>query len=639
MTILRIRYFSTFLLLLCSIKVVGQTVPEKIEFAGMELILRESVRKDIQADVDALTRYPKYFNIKVDKANQYFPIIERIFREENVPDDFKFLVLQESALVPDAVSTSNAVGFWQFKKGTGEEVGLRIDRHIDERANIVSSTRGAAKYLKTNQFFLRNWVYSLLAYNTGRGGVEKHVDQKYIGANKMTLDNRTHWYVKKFLAHMIAFKPSLYNSVPTYRLHEFTDGSNIDLSQVADRFKVDQALVKDYNRWLLHGKIPSDRLYTVIVPMEGGIMPSEQEDMIAGNNKQTEVPKKETVLPEIKDNAAGFPKIEKNFRNGIRLVRLNGKKGILTGKDDDMSDLAASAELPLEKFLKFNDLESVQSVKEGHYYYLQRKRNKAGTHYHVFKPGETLWGVSQKYGIKLKKIFQKNRISSGEEVKAGRLLWLRFIRPEDVPIEYRSIPGTKDPVVKPQESGRKEMVAQNFPSENKSEKQITREKPADKKDIVQKPPAEEIKTQNQKKPVIAPEPLEKEERPTVLYSGISGHSAEKHTVQKGETYYSISRMYGITIDRLLKLNNLKLEDGLSIGQELQISPPENDILSPGESRINHSQDKSYIWHEVKPGETLYKIARAYQVTIKDLMDWNSKTDFALKVGEKLRILR
>ena len=43
-----------------------------------------------------------------------------------MPNDLKFLALQESSLKSEAVSSSNAVGFWQFKKETGEEYGLVI---------------------------------------------------------------------------------------------------------------------------------------------------------------------------------------------------------------------------------------------------------------------------------------------------------------------------------------------------------------------------------------------------------------------------------------------------------------------------------------------------------------------------------
>src|SRR6478609_11002832 len=82
-------------------------VPHKMDFAGITLTIRDDARREIQTDVDALTRSPKHFNMKVERAKTYFPFIEKIFAEERVPDDFKYLALQESALVSDAVSVSN----------------------------------------------------------------------------------------------------------------------------------------------------------------------------------------------------------------------------------------------------------------------------------------------------------------------------------------------------------------------------------------------------------------------------------------------------------------------------------------------------------------------------------------------------
>ena len=166
-------------------------VPGEMQFAGMKLKITEAAKKDIQKDVDALRSNPKYFNIKLDRVKLYFPIIERVLKDADIPDDFKYLAVQESALISDAVSSADAVGFWQFKDFTGREVGLRIDRYIDERLNIVSSTYGAAKYFKRHNFYFNNWVYTLLAHMTGRGGAAKFVKESNFGARKMTIDRNT----------------------------------------------------------------------------------------------------------------------------------------------------------------------------------------------------------------------------------------------------------------------------------------------------------------------------------------------------------------------------------------------------------------------------------------------------------------
>src|SRR5436190_2563327 len=192
------KYFI-LLLLICSIlSAKAVEVPSEIEFGGMRLKLSESVRRKLQGDVERILNSKKGFQVKIERANLYFPIIERIFKEENLPDDFKFLALQESALVSDAISSSNAVGYWQFKKETAIEVGLRVDNAVDERMNIVASSRGAAKYMKKNNVLLNNWIYALLAYNTGLGGVKSHIQEKNIGASKMHIDSDMHWYVMTF---------------------------------------------------------------------------------------------------------------------------------------------------------------------------------------------------------------------------------------------------------------------------------------------------------------------------------------------------------------------------------------------------------------------------------------------------------
>ena len=91
-------------------------VPEKMEFAGIKLKIKNNVKQEIQEFVNALTQNKAYYLRKLALAEEYFPIIERIFKEEGLPDDFKYLIIQESAFIPDAISSSNAIGYWQFKK-------------------------------------------------------------------------------------------------------------------------------------------------------------------------------------------------------------------------------------------------------------------------------------------------------------------------------------------------------------------------------------------------------------------------------------------------------------------------------------------------------------------------------------------
>ena len=84
-----------------------------------------------------------FLDAKLERMQWYFPIIERILEQENMPDDIKFISVMESSLIPDALSTSGAVGYWQFKDITATELGLRINRNVDQRKNIISASHAA----------------------------------------------------------------------------------------------------------------------------------------------------------------------------------------------------------------------------------------------------------------------------------------------------------------------------------------------------------------------------------------------------------------------------------------------------------------------------------------------------------------
>jgi membrane-bound lytic murein transglycosylase D len=114
---------------------------------------------------------------------------------------------------------------------------------------------------------------------------------------------------------------------------------------------------------------------------------------------------------------------------------------------------------------------------------------------------------------------------------------------------------------------------------------------------------------------------------------------KEHTVKAGETLYAIANMYQMGVMDLVRLNDLNLQEGIHPGQILKLSG-ENMVTRVGESEnAIHVDDNREVFHQVKTSDTLYSIARQYNVTIKEIMEWNGKKDFSLSVGEKLKILR
>lgn len=643
-------------------------VPKVIYFADIQLELTPEAQKKIQTDVDALTRYEKYFNAKVNKVDAYLPLIEQVLREENVPDDIKYLVIQESALVGDAVSSSNAVGYWQFKAPTGREVGLTINNEVDERMNIITATRGAARYFKNNNTFFDNWLYALLAYYAGPGGALKIADKKYYGAKRMKLDGHTHWYVIKYLAHKLAFEQAVgKNPNPEMILFAYNDGNGKTLAQVAKEFNLEEAELEPYNKWVRKHRIPTNKEYYVIVPdysatrarpLLAQTKPSQEREDYRPNDRQQA--NEDTRYVEV-ENTSRFPLVKQGSRWGKKVTLINDIPGVIADNDDNIRSLSRETGVAPSKLVKFNDLTTKQSgVIAGKPYYTKRKRNKAPVHYHVVEPGETLWSVSQRFGIKLKKLMRNNRMREEEELKPGRVLWLRFIRPPHIPVEYRDVPNAK-----PQEAKTaKKVIAQKQaePSNSQLSKEPELGTSANQRQDWE---VQEDNSQQEEKPlepVIAePEPAvegnvsssnEKlsvegdnvtataQEEDQVLVPSVSTESQNKsteseyHTVKAGETLYSIARQYDLTIPQITSYNNISWDAPLKVGQKLLLKAPESE---PQELTSSSEDSNSFLVHEVKAGETMYKVARQYDVTIKELMEWNEKEDFNVSVGEKLKV--
>ena len=592
-------------------------VPHKMEFADITLTIRDDARREIQQDVDALTQSLRHYNIKAERAKTYFPIIEKIFREEEIPDDFKYLVLQESALIADAVSVSNAVGFWQFKDYTAIEMGLRVDKEIDERLNIVSSSRAAARYIKKNNVFFNNWIYALQAYQMGAGGVLKSVKESQSGVRHMEITSKTYWYVKKYLAHKIAYEPGVAGKA-LQEVVIYTNSNGKSLSVLSKEVGVEESELRNYNKWTKSGAIPGDRTYFVLIPLTAN--PSVLAS-IARNEKRIEPQK----------NALALKKIHTPVTR-----RVNGINTIKALPGENAGALAARAGVDPSRFVHWNDLsEPTDMLMADNFYFLGRKRVRASENFHKVLPGETLWSISQLYGVQKNKLIKYNRIESDGNPSPGTMLWLASKRPKSDPVSPSSIENA--------------MVVDNDEtfswSANGSEK--TAVVTGGNTDSV-------IDSSTPVKPVILvvqkpTDSLQILQESAITESNLTDTTRvqpekimalkTEHLVQAGETLYGIAKIYNIGVMDLVGWNKLDLQQGIKPGQVLKLFDGQTftSDARPEKEVVITPKTVQDVVHEVKSSDTLYSIARQYGVTIKDLMDWNEKKDFSLAVGEKLKI--
>ena len=384
-------------------------VPQSIKFDNMVLNLDSDIITTIQNEVDAIHANDKYFQIYIDRINIYFPFIEKIIKEEGMPEDIKYLSIQESALISDAVSSSNAVGFWQFKSETAKDYNLIVNNNIDERKNIISSTKAACRYIKNSNYIFENWIFSILSYQQGLTGAKALVDPKLYGAKRMTIDIDTHWYIIKFLAHKVAFQDHIDKSNYDMGYSIYNNKSFKSVSELKKNLSINDDEFMKLNRWINSDKIPNDRVFSFLIP------------------EQTESLLKK-ITSSISNKVESF--IENNYRSSIdqkilnvlsrRTIILNNIPAVIVEDNDELDDIIKLYDIPKNTFLNFNDINENHDLMSGLPYYLKKKKRKANIEFYIRNEEEDLWRISQIFGVQMKNLIKYNKKNKSNKIVLRR---------------------------------------------------------------------------------------------------------------------------------------------------------------------------------------------------------------------------
>ncbi len=147
-------------------------IPTPLTFCGERLMLEnQEVRARMEKELLlSLWNRPQVI-LWLKRGGKYLPLMEKMLKENNVPDDLKFVAIVESALRPHAGSRKGAIGFWQFMPQTGRRYGLTISSRIDQRRNIFASTEAAIRYFKELYEIFGTWTLAVAAFNMGEEGL------------------------------------------------------------------------------------------------------------------------------------------------------------------------------------------------------------------------------------------------------------------------------------------------------------------------------------------------------------------------------------------------------------------------------------------------------------------------------------
>ncbi|MCS6789784.1 MAG: transglycosylase SLT domain-containing protein [Bacteroidia bacterium] len=256
----------SWLFLLVGTGALLPSVPEVLTFCAMQTRIEPEARYSIQQYIIKLHEHPPTLQALVARAETLLPYIEEALQYMGVPEDLKYLAIQESRLNPNAISRSQAVGFWQLKDYTAREVGLVINDTIDERRHLFRSSAAAALYLTKQYNRHRNWLFAIIAYYEGGTGAIPYLDSAYIGKSEVCLKATTHWYALRAVAYKLTFESLIQKRIYALR-PQIYQGPAIPAQQIADQNGITLEEFLKWNPWLLRPTLPASRPSTYYIPL------------------------------------------------------------------------------------------------------------------------------------------------------------------------------------------------------------------------------------------------------------------------------------------------------------------------------------------------------------------------------------
>lgn len=272
-------------------------------------------------------RNREYTRLMLRRKDLYFPLFEKHLKENNLPEELKYLSIIESGLNPRAVSRASAVGLWQFMSFTGRYFGLDNDWYFDERMDPDKSTVAACKYMSQLYRMFGDWHLALAAYNSGPGTVKRAIRRsgykKTFWEIYKYLPRETRSYVPQYVAIIYAMNYAEEHNMMETAFEQVIPHDTVMINQFLhfDTFaKLTNSCTEELlqlNPSIRHNAVPETaRNFVLRVPVSAKAELEKNRKIILDSASKTGKKEVESVAKKAQGNLAGRELIVYHVKNG-----------------------------------------------------------------------------------------------------------------------------------------------------------------------------------------------------------------------------------------------------------------------------------------------------------------------------------
>ncbi|UCF40651.1 MAG: transglycosylase SLT domain-containing protein [Gemmatimonadota bacterium] len=360
------------------------------------------------------------FTIWLGRLPRYEGMIRERFQAQGVPEDLVYLAIIESGYSNTAVSRSNAVGMWQFIRSTAIRYGLTVNTWVDERRDPYKATEAAARHLADLHEQFGSWYLAAAAYNGGAGRVERGIrrlreepdsvsDETFFDLSaRRYLRRETRDYVPKLIAAAIIAKDPMrfgFDSLPILRplvFDEITVPDATGLDVIARLADTTSRALMELNPHYVRGVTPPRQSSIVRVPRGSGP---------AVLQRYAELPVNERV---------NF--IEHIVRRGETLGGIGQRYGVGVSLIRAANNYVDPRRLRIGQHLVI-PVSSAARVDAAAGRAPRPQPAVTGVRYHLVRRGETLWVISQRYGVTVENLRRWNGMAANDvTIRVGERL-------------------------------------------------------------------------------------------------------------------------------------------------------------------------------------------------------------------------